>query len=63
MEWFALSDYQLTRMAQRDPMLAPHFVGVFASDRLPPSPYRDRPQAYVVNTDPHVRPGQHWLAL
>ena len=63
MEWLALSNEQLTQMAQRDPKLAPHFVWVFASDRLPSSTHRDRPQAYVVNTDPHIRPGQHWLAL
>ena len=41
----------------------PYFVGVFASDRLPASPHRQGPQAYVVNTDLHGRPGQHWLAL
>ena len=63
MEWLALSNEELTRLAQEDPTLAPYFVGVFASDRLPASPHRQGPQAYVVNTDPHGRPGQHWLAL
>ena len=63
MEWWALSNEELSRLAQADPTLAPYFVGVFASDHLPTSPHRQGPQAYVVNTDPHSRPGQHWLAL
>ena len=63
MEWWALSNEELSRLAQADPTLAPYFVGVFASDHLPTSPHRQGPQAYVVNTDPHRRPGQHWLAL
>ena len=63
MEWLALSNEELTRLAQEDPTLAPYFVGVFASDRLLASPHRQGSQAYVVNTDPHGRPGQHWLAL
>ena len=63
MEWWALSNEELSRLAQADPTLAPYFVGVFASDHLPTSPHRQGPQAYVVNTDPHRRQGQHWLAL
>ena len=63
MELWALSNEELSRLAQADPTLAPYFVGVFASDHLPTSPHRQSLQAYVVNTDPHRRPGQHWLAL
>ena len=39
------------------------FKGLIARDRLPASPHRQGPKAYVFNTDPHGRPGQHWLAL
>ena len=63
MEWLALSNEELSRLAQAGPTLAPYFVGVFASDHLPTFPHRQCPQAYVVNTDSHRRPGQHWLAL
>ena len=63
MKWLALSNEELTWLAQEDPTLVPYFVGVFASDCLPTSLHRQGPQAYVVNTDPHGRPGQHWLAL
>ena len=50
MEWLALFDEQLARMAQRDEKLAPNFVGLFASDRLPSSPHRDRPQAESIQS-------------
>ena len=50
-------------MARHDARLPPFFAGVFASDRLPWPPVRDRPQGYIVNTDPHDRPGKHWLAV
>ena len=63
MEWVAASTDQLERVARHDARLAPFFAGVFASDRLPWPPIRDRPQGYIVNTDPHDRPGMHWLAV
>ena len=63
MEWWALSNEELSRLAQADPTLAPYFVRVFASNHLPAFLHRQGPQAYVVNTDPHRRPGRHWLAL
>ena len=31
-------------------------------DRLPKRPNRS-PRSYIVNTDPHDQPGQHWLGL
>lgn len=63
MEWVAASSDQLEHLARHDAHLAPFFAGVFASDRLPWPPVRDRPQGYIVNTDPHDRPGKHWLAV
>lgn len=63
MEWVTASNTQLERVARHDPRLAPFFAGVFASDRLPWPPVRDRPQGYIVNTDPHDQPGRHWLAV
>lgn len=36
------------------------FVGVFPCDRLP----RLKPgQAMIVNTEPHTKPGEHWVAF
>jgi hypothetical protein len=34
------------------------FQGVFSSDRLP-----EEPKLLVCNTDPHHRPGEHWICI
>ena len=39
------------------------FVGVFASDRLPSTLPAKRPLILVCNTDPHDKPGKHWVVL
>ena len=39
------------------------FIGVFAADRLPNRLPPRRPLLLVCNTDPHDRPGEHWVAL
>ena len=39
------------------------WLGVFARDKLPDLMYMQRPFALVFNTDPHDKPGQHWLAI
>ena len=36
---------------------------VFARDELPDLRHMQRPFALVFNTDPHDKPGQHWLAI
>ena len=36
--------------------------GVYAADQLPRTiPYR--PSLYIANTDPHFRPGRHWVVI
>ena len=47
----------------RDPFVQPAFHGVFSSDHLPQMPVKQRPAAFVVNTDPSRRPGEHWIAI
>lgn len=39
------------------------FVGVFAKDRLPMKLPSQRPLILVCNTDPHKKPGEHWIVL
>ena len=40
------------------------FLGVFACDRLPAHlPRGRRPLLLICNTDPHYKPGQHWIAI
>ena len=63
MEFQALSDRELEDLVRHDPQLSESFAGVYAADTLPKTPPRSSPQAYIVNTDPHHRPGRHWIAL
>ena len=63
MEQVALNNVQLDCLARDDPQLKPYFYGSVACDRLPKKPDKKAPRAYIVNTDPHDQPGQHWLAL
>src|SRR5277367_2607312 len=39
------------------------FLGVFPRDRLPLTLPPRRPLLLICNTDPHSRPGEHWIAL
>lgn len=39
------------------------FVGVYAKDRLPKELPHKRPLLLVCNTDPHDKPGEHWVVL
>lgn len=39
------------------------WLGVFARDELPDLALENKPLALVLNTDPHDKPGQHWLAI
>lgn len=39
------------------------FMGVYSSDRLPRRLPKRRPVMLVCNTDPHKKPGQHWVAF
>ena len=37
-------------------------AGVYAADRLPRT-ITHRPLLYIVNTDPHFKPGRHWVVF
>src|SRR3989442_13513164 len=39
------------------------FLGVFSIDRLPLKLPSRRPLLLVRNTDPHDKPGEHWVVL
>ena len=63
MEKVALNNVQLDRLADSQPTLKPYFYGTLPCDRLPRSPDKKGPVAYIVNTDREGQPGRHWLAL
>lgn len=39
------------------------FVGVFASNKIPPLTLTQKPQCLIVNLDPSWKPGSHWVAV
>ena len=40
-----------------------NFIGVFAIDALPPARRLPNKCKFIVNTQPHNLPGEHWLAV
>lgn len=63
MEFVQLSTDQLNALGTSDSVLKPYFVGAMACDELPPHPQRVIPQAYIANTHPAQKPGEHWIAV
>ena len=63
MELVPTTTQQLDHLAKHDPNLAPFFAGVFASDKLPSHPVRNKRQGYIVNLDKSDQPGSHWIAI
>ena len=63
MEFDAVTTKQLAELANSEDTLRKHFAGVYAADTLPKNPGRSTARGYIVNTDPHSKPGRHWIAL
>jgi len=63
MEKVALNNLQLDYLAGTHPRLGRVFYGTVPCDRLPETLPQEGPVAYIVNTDPHDRPGKHWIGL
>ena len=55
-----MNSEQIINILKNDPYSKEIFKGVYAIYEVPPEvPY---PSAYVINSDPSLKPGQHWLA-
>ena len=52
--------FELWQAAIEDPMLAPIMQGVYPTDKLPI--VNKYPSGLIANTDPHDKPGTHWVA-
>ena len=52
----------LQYVATSHPQLRKHFQGVYATDALPKFVY-SYPAAYIINTHPKKKPGEHWVAI
>jgi hypothetical protein len=55
----ALKTSELHRVMRRDPT----FLGVFASDRVPPIVKKHKNVKMIINLDPASKPGTHWVAI
>lgn len=51
---------EITRMLRADTVTRHVFIGTFAADQMPV--INQYPCAFVVNFDPHTKPGSHWIA-
>lgn len=56
-----MNTLQLTKILKSDPAVAPTFLGVFPSDRLPN--IEQRRNSFVANTAGSSDPGKHWVAF
>ena len=63
MDFYTTSTWELETLANQEPTLNLIFGGVRAADQLPDHPVPSAPRGYIVNTDSHDQPGQHWIAL
>lgn len=57
-----MNSLQLTSILQSDLFTNNCFKGVFASDTIPQN-FNSYPCTFILNTDPHTKPGSHWLAV
>ena len=57
-----MDSLEIARILKQDRFTKHYFRGVFACDKLPRR-HVPRPSAFVVNTDPSDKPGQHWVAI
>ena len=39
------------------------YKGTYSRDNLPLKIFKDRPIAFIINTDPSYKSGEHWVAL
>ena len=53
----------ISHLVSKDRRLVRVFRGVFAADTLPVFLCSSSSHAFVVNTHPHDKPGEHWVAV
>ena len=56
-----MNTFQIEEVCRSDPMIAAHFAGVYARDKLPEFP--ELGKFYVCNTDKQDNIGSHWIVM
>lgn len=57
----ALKTHEIWQIMTQDQFAREVFAGVFPIDRIPS--HFSFPAAIIINTDPHDKPGQHWISI
>ena len=57
-----MNNYQLRSALLKHHVTRRYFSGVYPSDRLP-NELNQHPSLLIVNTDPHYKPGRHWVVI
>ena len=55
-----MNNFQIEKALRSEPFTKDVFVGVFSADNIAEKEF---PGAYIVNTDPINKPGEHWVAF
>ncbi len=53
---------QLSQLIRKDEASTQQYGGILCSNRLPMHRFK-KPRFFIVNTDPHNKPGKHWVAF
>lgn len=56
-----MNSYEISTILKSDELTKTLFKGVYAADQIPT--VTTYPSAFVVNTDPRYRGGQHWVSI
>ena len=57
-----MNTLELIQVANSHPKLKKYFKGVYAVDQIPKLVH-SYPSAYIINTQPIRKPGDHWVAI
>ncbi len=55
-----MNGHEIEYALRAERLVRDKFIGVFPADQIPGKEY---PGGYIINTDVHGRPGQHWVAF
>ena len=56
-----MDNFEITKICNSDPLIAPMFIGVFPADLLPKS--MEKNKVLVANLSDSSKPGSHWIVI
>lgn len=58
-----MNNWEIGGLLNSDPKTKKIFAGVYPYDLLPLNKDVIKPSAFIINTDPHYKRGEHWIAI